>query len=347
MANLKVSDILGAIRDNASTMYQERVEEYNGQNLAQIGDAITADSNIMNEFLGSLINKVGLSNVKVKMYNNPLALLKSTGVPMGATIEEIYVNPAVDAGFDSDGTKLLKTTTPDVKTAYYGMNRKSSYPVSIQLPMLQRGFRNEQEFMTMYNAIITSMYSGDAIDEFLLTKKVVGETIDAGAMRVVSVDMKNPKEASKTMSIMSEMMSFANTEYCGYNLVNATDIASGATPCITFCDPSEQVLLITASAKNTINYDVLASMFNMEVASVKAMSIVVDDIPSTKHNVVAMLCDREAIQIRDYQYVVKSMDNGSNLTTNFWLHHWQYVFISMFGNAIAFADDTETEPTTP
>lgn len=96
---LTASLILGTILDESTDIYKTRVPEYTKNNLKQIGDAITEDKNIMNEFISSIINKIALSNVKSKMYNNPLARLKQGGgVPYGATIEEIFVNPAVDQG---------------------------------------------------------------------------------------------------------------------------------------------------------------------------------------------------------------------------------------------------------
>jgi len=79
--------ILATIRDNASADYIARVPEYTRNNLGQVGDAITSDGNIMNEFITALVDKVAFSNVKSKMYKNPLARLKGTGVPRGNTIE--------------------------------------------------------------------------------------------------------------------------------------------------------------------------------------------------------------------------------------------------------------------
>lgn len=346
MANttsLTASDILGAIRDNASKLYMERVPEYDSTNLAQVGKAITEEQNIMNEFLGSLINKIGLSNVKVKMFKNPLARVKGVGIPNGSTIEEIYVNPSVDTGYDKDGTKLLKTTTPDAKTSYYGMNRKGCYPISINLPMIQRGFTNEQEFMSMYNAIIMSMYNGDEIDEFLLTKGVIAKTIDNGGMVCIDVDIADPKGVAKTISAYSSYFMFPRKDLCGYNLVNKTSIDGGETACVTYCRPENQILLINSTLQNEINYEVLASMFHMDVTKLEAITILVDAFPSEKKNVLAVLCDEDAIQMRDYQYTVKSMDNGANLTTNFWLHHWQSIYVSMFGDAVAFCQKETVE----
>lgn len=334
---LTASLILNTILDESTDLYKTRVPEYTKNNLKQIGDQITADKNIMNEFINSIINKIALSNVKSKMYNNPLARLKQGGgVPYGSTIEEIFVNPAVDQGFSTDGTKLLKTTKPDGKTCYYGLNRQSTYALTVTRAQLQQAFVSEQAFMTFYNTILSSMYSGDQIDEFMLTKACIAKAIDEGAVQVIRNDITAPKDMQKSIANMSKQFGFPNTEFAGYNLVNVDDIAKGETPCITFCDPSRQALLIRADAQTEINYEVLATLYNLDIVELKAMTILVDNFPSDMFDIYAVLCDVDAIQIIDSVYETDDQKLGSALSWNYWLHHWQFLFVSMFGNMVAF-----------
>lgn len=329
-------DILETIRDNASADYIARVPSATRDNLSQVGKAITSDSNIMNEFITTLVNKVALSNVKSKMFSNPLKILKSAGIPRGNTIEEIFINPSTDAGYSKDQTKLLKTTKPDGKTAYYGLNRQSSYPVTINENELIRAFTSEQEFMSLYNAIVTSMYSGDEIDEFMLMKGLCGKAVDSGAMEVLNTDLTKPKELSKAISNCSKAFTFPSTKFAGYNLVNENVLSGTETKCMTFCPTSNQCLLIRADVQTEIDYEVLATMFHMEVAKLEAMTILVDNIPSDKYDIYAVLCDRDTVQVRDMTFKVTSQYIGSSLEWNFWLHHWQFLFWSMFGNSVAF-----------
>jgi hypothetical protein len=337
-------DILGTIRDNADAMYISRVPEATRDNLGEVGKAITSDGNIMNTFVTSLVNKVALSNVKSRLFKNPLARLKQTnGRPMGNTIEEIFINPATDAGYDTDGTKLLKTTKPDGKVCYYGLNRQSSYPITIAENELQRAFTSEQEFMSLYDGIVTSMLSGDQIDEFMLTKGVIAKAIDEGAIKIIEADLAQPKILAKSMSNISKSFAFPNTVYAGYNKVNADKITAGEKACITFCDTNRQVLLVRADAQTEIDFEVLATMFHVEVAKLEAMTILVDEFPSTTTDIYAVLCDMDTIQVRDMTFKTTSQYIGSSLMWNFWLHHWQYLFVSMFGNMVAFG---KAKPTT-
>ena len=348
MAELNAMNILNTIRDNLATTYAERVPKATADNIAEVGKAITSDDITTNAFVNALINKVALSNVRSKMFRNPLEILKGTNIPMGANIEEIFINPSVSTGYSEDGAHLLKTTKPDGKVCYYGMSRQDRYPITINEDMLNRAFHSEQEFMSMYNAIVTSMYSGDQIDEFLLAKKVIGKSIDNGAMLVVDVDVTKPKEVSKSISNISKSFQFPTTSYCGYNLVNKDKItANNEKGCITFCPADNQCLMIRADMQTEIDYEVLATMFHMEVAKLEAITVLVDDIPSEKYDCYAVLCDREAVQMRDVVFKTTSNYNGSNLEWNFWLHHWEFIFLSMFGNACAFGKKkTVTEPST-
>jgi hypothetical protein len=331
-------DILQTIRDNADTTYASRVPAATQANLAQVGKAITSSSNIMNTFITSLVDRIALVQVKSRMFHNPLARLKQTnGRPLGNTIEEIFINPATDTGYDKDGTKLLTTTTPEGKTCYYGMNRQSSYPISISENELQRAFTSEQEFMSMYDGIVTAMLSGDQIDEFMLMKNLIAKAVDSGNITIIDSDLASPKVLSKSISNISKSFAFPSIAYCGYNKANAAAITAGEKPCITFCDKKRQCLLVRADAQTEIDYEVLATMFHMEVAQLEAITILVDEFTSTTHDIYAVLCDIDAIQVRDMLFKTTSQYIGSSLMWNFWLHHWQYLFVSMFGNMVAFA----------
>ena len=345
MATITVTDILGAIRDNSDDMYIDRVEEYNGDNLSQIGSAITADKNIMNDFMGKLINKIATSNIISKMYNNPLSKLKSSNVPMGSTIEEIFVNPAMDVGYQKDGAMLLKTTKPDGKTAYFGLNRKSTYPTSISKNELKQAFTSENAFMSLYNKIITTLYSGDQIDEFILSKAVVSKTIDEGHVTVIDSDISQPKAIAKAISNMSKAFTFASTKFAPYNKINAGLFTADDKECITFCPLENQVLLLRADVETEINFEILANMFNMQLAEIKAMTILVDSFPTNNVEIYAVLCDKDSIQIRDNTFEADNFYNGSNMTYNVWLQHWQFIFCSTFGNMVAFGKTKSPDAT--
>lgn len=341
---ITIEQIFNTIRDNSSAMYAERVPALTKSNFSEVGKAITVNDLTMNEFITGMVNKIALQNVVSKLFNNPLSRLKSTGVPLGNSIEEVFINPATDTGWQDDGALLLKTTKPDGKVCYYSMNRKGRYPVSINEVQFRRAFTSEQTFMSFYDSIVVSMYSGDNIDEFILMKQTVASAIDNGAVTIIPSDITQAKTLMKAISSYSKDFAFPSTAYAGYNLVNKLNAESEEKPCVTFCPQDRQALLIRADVQTEIDYEVLATMFHMEVAKLEAITVLVDTIPSTKYDVYALLCDIDTLQFRDADEMpkVQSMYNGSNLTWNFFLHHWEYMFFSMFGNAVAFGKEILT-----
>jgi hypothetical protein len=345
MATVSAIDILNTIRDNSTTDYISRVPSATRDNLLQVGQAITAEKNIMNDFMTMLINKIALTTVKVRMYHNPLAKLKQgNGRPLGNTIEELFVNPAKDQGYSEDSTLLLATKKADGKACYYGLNRQGDYMVTISKQALLRAFSSERSFMNFYNAQINSLYSGDQIDEFLLAKNVFSTNIDNENMKMIECDISAPKDVAKAISNVSSLFEFASTTFNGYNLVNAANITAGETKVNTFCPVQNQVLLIRADVMTEINYEVLASMFHMELAKLQAMTIKVDNFntiqlksDNTKRfDTYAVLCDVEALQMLDDVFETDSQYIGSSMKWNVWLHHWEWIYLSLFANCVAF-----------
>lgn len=332
-------EIIGATIGAMETDFDNRMPAVEIENISQIGQYITSSKNVMNDFVTTLINKVAVSNLVSKLYRNPLEKLKSgQGKPFGSTIEEVFVNPNTDMGYQKDGALLLRTFTPDGKSAYYGLNRQGEYATSIQVDQLMQAFHDERSFNNFYNGIISALYSGDSVDEFDLTKKMLGKNIDDGHILTVEVELSKPKDIAKAITNFGDYFTFENTKYNGYNLVNKEKITSGEKPVKTFTPASDQALLIRSDIMNEINYEVLASMFHMEVAELKQMTVKVDSFLSKNHKVYAVLVDVNALNIIDKVFETDTFYNGANRVFNVFLHHWQWIYLSMFGNCVAFIE---------
>lgn len=346
-------EILNTIRDNMSEFYQKRIPEATKENLKQIGDWLASNDKLMNEYINGYINEVGARYILAKIYNNKFAKMKQADVPYGSTINEIYINPAVDVGYSKDQTILLKTTRPDGKVAYYGRVRTSKYPVTITEQQIMQSFRNEMEYMSWHNATMSSLYSGDNIDEELTIKGLFGSVIEKKGLQVVETPLGgttletkalNAKELAKQISIHSKWFSSASTNYAGYNLVNEDVLDGTETPAITWVDLADQCLVITAEAETELNFEYLASLYHIEIAQLKAMTVQVDMLPCKTHKVHAVLMDKAVLQVRDALYKIKDFENGATLEYNYWLHHHEFVYLSMFGNMIAFGEKLEVTP---
>ena len=341
MAN--VIDILNTIRANQDSFYQDRIPVATATNIEDLGGTLLENEALKNQFLNALIHKIAFTIVSNRRFKNPLAVLKKGTIPFGTTVEEIFTNPVGAKVFDGSNTSdMLEVKKPDTKTIYHERNRQDKYSVSISNAQLRSAFKSAGTFETFLNSIITAMYSGDEMDEYFLMRKVLSSAISKNKIvsHTVTYDggEESCKELIKGIKTFASNFTFPSTQYNGYNKLNESDITSKTlTPATTWSPREKQVLLIRSDVDSATDVEVLAKAFNMEKTDFLKRKIVVDTFGDDK--TLALLCDESLFQIYDNEYVVKSFDNGSNLTTNYWLHHWQTISLSLFANAVAFKQE--------
>ncbi len=71
-------DVLNRIRESASVNYQTAVPiaTPNADNIRDIGAIIMDSPNLQNEFLDTLINRIGKVVIKTRLFENPLQFSK-------------------------------------------------------------------------------------------------------------------------------------------------------------------------------------------------------------------------------------------------------------------------------
>lgn len=335
-------DIIATVRDNMREDYAKRIPDPTKDGIAAVGKAFSSDIIAMNEFVREFMNKIVLQMTANKAnFESPFRQFYGQNMPLGANIEERYTNPAEDTGYQGDGALLLKTTTPDSKIVYYGLNRRGRYTVTKREFEIQKAFMSEGAFTAFLNEIVNTLYSGDSIDEYLLGKQLIGTAIDNNVMQVVKSDIDNPKEIAKSIANLSKYMIFPTTYFCGYNRANnlSNVPAEGQEkPCITWCPKRDQMLIIRADVETEMDFEYLAMLYNMSIAEINMKKVVVDDIPTKTGDIHAILCDKASIRINDTINRMKEFDNGSNLDHTYFYHHHQAYNWSMFGNCIALGD---------
>ncbi len=336
---MDVITILNTIRANSSAQYTERVPLLTRTNLEETGAAILSYEPTTNEFLNGLVNRIAFTTVSNRRFKNPLATLKKGMKPFGTDIEDIYTNPVSAVAYDGSNTSdMLTVTKPDTKTMFYTTNRKDKYRVSISTPQLQKAFTSFNEMEVFIGSVITAMYSGDEMDEYLLMRNLISGAIGEGRVKTYTVDYAADADSSRDLIVLIKTLSsdftFPSKEFNGYNVANATAITGKTvTPCTTWTPKENQVILIRSDVDAVTDVDVLAKAFNMDKTNFLQRKYVVDSFGDP--NVLMYLTDENAFKVYDDLYQVRSFDNGSNLTTNYWLHHWQTMSLSLFANGVA------------
>ena len=69
-------DIVNAIRNSASSQFQDYVPLANAENIAEVGQGILINQTIQNEFITALVDRIGLVVVRSISLNNPLKKFK-------------------------------------------------------------------------------------------------------------------------------------------------------------------------------------------------------------------------------------------------------------------------------
>ena len=339
MAIPKGAKVFNVVRENSSKVFMETVPSATEDNIQTLSNILFNDAYqpMLNEFVTNLINRIGLTIIRNKTFSNPLSILRKGSMPLGTDIQDLYENPAEAEQYELSNTamaKLLTITDPDTHVAYYRRNRKDLYTKTISRENLQGAFISWEKFENYISAITTSLYSGNYIDEFELTKSLVDGAYDNNKVIVETVsavvDESTAKAFIKKCRSLFNKMKLPSTQY------NAYSKFSGAKGTIkTWTEEDRFVLIVTSDVMAEVDVDVLARAFNIENTKFLGRVIEVDSFENEE--IQAILCDESWFQIYENLMRFDEFYNARTMTWNEYLHVWQTYAICPFANAIVFA----------
>lgn len=342
MAIPKGAKVFNVVRENSSKVFMETVPSATENNIQTISNILFNDAYqpMLNEFVNNLINRIGLTIIRNKTFNNPLALLRKGSMPLGTDIQDLYENPAEAEQYELSNTemaKLLTITDPDTHVAYYRRNRKDLYTKTISRENLQGAFVSWESFENYISAITTSLYSGNYIDEFELTKSLIDGAYDNDKVIVEQISAVTNESTAKAFikkaRALYNKMKLPSTSY------NAYSKFSGAKGTIkTWTDEDRFILIVTADVMAEVDVEVLARAFNIENTKFLGRVIEVDHFENSE--IQAVLCDEAWFQIYENIMRFDEFYNARVMAWNEYLHVWQTYAICPFANAVVFATAT-------
>ena len=341
MAIPKGAKVFNVIRENSSKVFMETVPTATADNINTLSNILFNDAYqpMLNEFVNNLINRIALTIVRNKSYDNPLAIFKKGSVPLGTDIQEIYENPANAEAYEYSNTamaKLLTITDPDTHVAYYRRNRQDLYTKTIAREGLQGAFVSWDKFEDFISAITTSLYSGNYIDEFKYTKDIIDGAYNQG--KVIVEQISKPVDAATSKAFVKKVrslfakLSFPSKDYNAYSKFSG---AKGEVT--TWTDKDRIVLIITADALAEVDVETLSQAFNLSYADLQARIVTVDKFENDE--IVAVLCDEAWLQIYDNLFRFDEFYNARTMSWNEYLHAWGTFAISPFANAVVLATE--------
>lgn len=343
------TEILNAIRNNATVDYQRRIPEATKASLEDTVAALVNYRPQMNEFVDALVNLIGLQIFKNNTWTNPLAKFKRGMLEYGDTIEEIMSGLLVAKTYIAERDYLEKdifgVEVPEVQASYHKVNRQNYYKLTVKEPLLRRAFLSSNGLSTFISDLMSMPTTSDNWDEFLLTAQLFSEyyandgffKVNVPDVGTLGSDRSDANYVLRRVRELADNLKFISRHY------NAAGMPVAA-------DPGELELFITPEANAAIDVEGLAASFNIDKAEMPTRTNI---IPKEHFNIPgaqAVLTTRDFFVIADQRIDVTSAVNPVGLHTNYFLHHWEVVSASRFVPAILFTIESGTVinlPSTP
>ena len=330
-------EVLNAMRLDASQQYQERVPELAQENFDRYASAILGDPTTMNEWLNTLINRIGLVVIQQRSWSNPLAMLKSGVLEMGDTVEEIFTDLIQEKVYEdksdiNSAGKVWATSLPPTHVIFHKQNREAMYDISFNDKRLKQAFVNFGALERFIAGIYNTLDKSDNLDEYLYMKQLLSNYAEKDLFYKVKVD--EPVNEATAKDLMTKIKEYATNSTFLSRKYNSFNVYNHA-------DREEQILFVSSKIDAFVDVNVLASAFNMDKVNFQPRKIVIDTMPEGAH---AILTSREFLRIYDTVYRIEDIYNPRTMEWKYFLHHHQILSTSRFENAIMFTSKDVVEP---
>lgn len=259
---------------------------------------------VKNDFINTLVNKVGKSMIFSKIYSNPLKMLKKGKLEYGESIEQIFVQMAQMKGFNehwADDSQtpeadLIRKLEPKVTALYISRNYDKKFKTTVTDKQLRKAFFNEFGLSNLIQQIVGAITTSIEFHEFKYTRDILNYLVGEAkslTMNEDSTDSYDPIKIGKSAPIKQ-------TPYCVS--VGDTTSAEGLRKLAqsvketvgkmkfmsdkfnlakekTFTNPKELVLITTPEISSGMDVYVLANAFNVSQTELNTRVIEVDEMP--------------------------------------------------------------------
>lgn len=376
MAKLKNAEIANGIREELSGEFQAVIPKYSQAEAVAFLNALDAYPTQKNIFIQTLINKVTQSNIFNEKWENPLSSFQKGKLPVGATIEQLFVEDATRKAFGDNFTgstteesNVLAKKVPSVKASYITVNFMNKYSVSVSSDQLRMAILNEGGLSNLVSTIINSLYEGAESDIYELTKSCLYDMIgDAAVEATKKVDCfvlngtkQTPFEAKELLAKLRATSGRLKFKSSKYNIAGVK----------THTKKESLVLLVTPEINADLDVNGLASVFNMDMANVKFRVVEVDELPKFTTTYIApgklvnaetgkdvaqdtktvianlqniqidaVVCDEKAFQMYDTVIATRTIENPNNLATNVFYHRQGIAGSNPYAQFVCFGHKT-------
>lgn len=325
--------ILQKMRDekSLSTEFLSRIPEITQQNLAQIGVTMQNYPVIANEFVQVLTNQIARTMFMTKTLDNPLSMFEKGDLEkFGKSLEMIYVDVITGKDFTDrfggsyEAEVLAPEKVTNVKVQYLTENSRLKYKVTISSDMLASAFKSDDGLSSMMNQQISKMTGSYKIDKFLMTWKLLDYMKTNKVVGVRPVDNSTAKQFTTQVKKIIKDMRFPSRDY------NSSGVMTQSLP-------EELYIVVDTNTSAILDVELLATAFNMSKVELEGRIVEVTNFGDPKR--VALIMDRDKLQIFQTKMASDSVKNGAGLFTNVFMHRWDLFGACDFANCVEIRTD--------
>lgn len=336
--------LLNNIRTLASAEYNSRVPEATRTNLGEVQNIITQYPTVKNEFITVLTNQVARSIYLSKFYENPFKEFKKGALEDGKSIEAIFTDiiKAKDfkdhfGGVGANEVTSLIGVEPveNVKVEYYSENYKNKYKISVSDAQIKGAFRNKDGLYSLIQDLYKAPLTSAEFDEYMMMR-----TLICNGVFTEDIIPKAEWTALDNRGKMSELTRRIKTFAYKFRFLSDQYNKQGVH---TFCLPEDCIILVTPETQAMLDVDLLSITFHLDKAEMQSRIVMIDTFtkPSADGKTVeedldtmAIICDKDMIQVYDTVNEVRNFENGDQLVWNTFYHRWGIMAICNFVNAV-------------
>lgn len=363
--NASTIDILNVIRENANAEYQSKIPVVsNVDDIVKVGQIIYGTPSFQNQFISALVNRIGLVLIESATFNNPFASLKKGVLDYGELIEDVFVGIAKVVEYDPSKaeSREFARTFPDVKSAFYKLNWRVMYPLTVQDADLELALLSSGDVSGFITKLISSIITAQEYDEYLLFKYLIIKAVAHGKMFPVPVDNSDLKNYAEAFKAYRNKTKFLKSQYNEAGVKNNIE-------------DDKLAIFLDSDFDASFDVNVLASAFNMDKADFVGRRYLIDDFTTFDNerwevirqntavemtdsagvieevtdaelalmaNVKGVMLDTDWFQVYDKKSLMKEKEVASGIYWNYFYHNWKIVAHSPFACALVFVANTAT-----
>ena len=346
---------LNALREmsvSGSSIYHQYIPIIDeNTSISTIAEPILTVPAVANDFMSMLVNRIVYTQFETKLYNNPLRVLEGDRIPLGYAGQEIYTNPAKGRKYNvNDFAGLLQKYEADTKVQYMTLNSDLQYPVTVTRHDLKKAFTSWADLDRFIDQLSNSLYNGAYINDFRMTKNLVGSAYSYGGVRVQTVSAISSEVTAKAF------VKAARNIFLGFQVPSTSynawaQVGGYGDPITTWSNPEDIVILLRNDVRTEIDVDVLASAFNMDKATLMGNILAVDNFDIVDDEgvkrfdgnaILALIADKAFFRIKQQDMYLDEFYNANNRTWQYYLNNTKMFQYSLFANAVCLATDNPT-----